>query len=188
MLTTFWPSRISIQHFPTDSSLFYFSFFSMDKVKLVKLGNLVLLLPTHPSLLLLHFIGLACFFHLLDNSLMIFPTHSLFFQLMRSLIDLVSALATYGGLLYFGKWTFWDLWVVSIQFNFPMRDVLLMYTIIHHYSMEGCTPIFISSFMWFMCMLVTILSSKIYFMCFFLESLLIAIIYDLYKSEWGVPY
>ena len=73
IFTTFWPSRISIQHFAIDSSLFWFSFFYVDKVKLVKLGNWVLLFPTHTSWIFLHFIGLECFFHLLDNSLMLLP-------------------------------------------------------------------------------------------------------------------
>ena len=46
-----------------------------------------------------------------------------------------------------------------------MRDVLFMYTIIHHYSIEGFTPIFISSScdsvsffsLFFLCMLVRII-------------------------------
>ena len=83
---------------------------------------------------------------------------------------------------------FLALWVVFIQLDFPMRDVHYMYTIIHHYSMEEYTPIFISSFMWFslfllsifLCMLVRILSSKIYFLCFFLASLHIEFIYYFY--------
>ena len=89
ILTTFWPSRISIQHFTADSALFYFFCFSMDKIKASQLGNLQLLFPIHPPLFFLHFLGLACFF-----------------QIVRSLIDLGSALATYGGLLYFGKSAF----------------------------------------------------------------------------------
>ena len=109
---------------------------------------------------------------------------------MRSLIYLGSALATYGGLLYFGNW---DLWVVSIQLDFPMRDVIFMYIIIHNYSMEGYTPIFISSFMWFslfllsifLCMLVRILSRNIYFLSFFLASLHIALIYYFYIMNFG---
>ena len=94
-----------------------------------------------------------------------------------------------GVLLYFGKSSFWALWVVSIQFEFPMREDIFMYTIIHNYSMEGYTPIFISSFMWFslfsslyfscVCF-VRILSSKIYFLCFLLASLHIALIYYFY--------
>ena len=89
---------------------------------------------------------------------------------------------------------FWDLRFVSIQLDFHMRDVLFMYTIIYHYSMEGYTPIFISSLMWFslfffclvfLCMLVRILSSKIYFLCFFLASLHIALIYYFYRMKGG---
>ena len=61
----------------------------MDKIKASKLGNLQILFPTHSPLDFLHFLELACFF-----------------QFMRSLIDLGSALATYGGLLYFDKSAF----------------------------------------------------------------------------------
>ena len=88
-------SRISIQDLTTDSA---FSYFFMDKIKSSQLGNWELLFPTHPPLVFRHFLGLACYFHILDNSC--------FFLLVRSLIDLVSALATYGGLLYFGKSAF----------------------------------------------------------------------------------
>ena len=73
ILMTFWPSRISIQDFTTDSALFCFFCFSMDKIKASQLENWELLFPTHPPLFFLHFIGLAFFFHLLDKSLMIFP-------------------------------------------------------------------------------------------------------------------
>ena len=70
--------------------------------------------------------------------------------------------------------------------------------------MEGYTPIFISSFMWFslfllsifLCMLVRILSSKIYLLWFLLDSFPIAFIYYLYMvlehhfdqvlQSWGV--
>ena len=65
----------------------------MDNIKASQLGNWELLFPTHPPLFFLHFLGLACF----SISL---TTHSFFFQLVRSLIYLGSALATYGGLLY----------------------------------------------------------------------------------------
>ena len=112
---------------------------------------------------------------------------------MRSLIYLGSALATYGGLLYFGKSTFLSFMSCSIQLDFPMRDVLFMYNIIHNYSMEGYTPInhlfihVIQSLFFslvFLCMFVRILSTKIYFMCFFLASLLISLIYYFYKIEF----
>ena len=68
----------------------------MDKVKLVKLGNWVPLLPTHPLWLSLHFLALTCFFISLDNSLILLP-------ICEVLDRFGSALATYGGLLYFGK-------------------------------------------------------------------------------------
>ena len=112
ILTTFLPSRISIKHFTTNSALFCFSYFSVDKVKLVKLGNWVLLFPTHPSCIFIHFIGLAFF----SISL---TTHPFFFQFLRSLIDLGSALATYGGFLYFGKSSF------LISELFPYNSIFL---------------------------------------------------------------
>ena len=76
----------------------------------------------------------------------------------------------------------------------------MYYLCIHNYSMEGYTPIFISSFMWFslfsslyffLCMLVRVLSSKIYFLCFFLASLLIALVYYFYmvsKLQGAQPF
>ena len=84
---------------------------------------------------------------------------------------------------------FWSLWVVSIQFDFPMRDVLFN---VHYYSslfngrihtnihlfIHVIQSLFFSLF--FLCMLVRILSSKIYFICFFLASFLIALIYYFY--------
>ena len=161
ILTTFWSFGVIIQHFIADSSLLCFSCFSVDKVKLVKLGNWVLLLPTHPSWLFLHFLGLACFFISLT-------THSCFFQFVRSLIYLGSALATYGVCYILVSLPFLALWVVSIQLDFPMWDVLFMYTVIHHYSMEGYTSIFISSFMWFS------LFSSLYFSCVCLWEFLVA--------------
>ena len=155
-------SRISIQDFTADSAFSAFSCFSMDTIKSSELGNWELLFPTHPPLVFLHFLGLACYFHLLT-------THSCFFQLVRSLIDLASALSTYGVCYILVSHPFWALWVVSIQFYFPTRDVLFMYTIIHHYSMEGWTLIFISSFMWFG------LFSSLLFSCVCLWEFLVAI-------------
>ena len=77
ILTTFLPSRISIHDFTANSALFsflWFSYFSMDKIKASQLGNWELLFPTHPPLFFLHFLGLAFYFHLLDKSLILFPT------------------------------------------------------------------------------------------------------------------
>ena len=90
-----------------------------------------------------HFPGLTCFSITLDNSLILLLIHEV--------------------LDWFGKW-FSQLWgfiifsksiflrlMSCLQYNsiLPLRDALFIYTIIHHYSMEGYTPIFISSFMWF---------------------------------------
>ena len=115
----------------------------MDKIKASQLGNWELLFPTHPPLFFLHFLGLACYFHLLDNSLMLFPTREVLDRFSKCFIHL------WGFCYILVSQSFWALWVVSIKFDFPMRYVLFMYTIIHHSSMEGYTPIFISSFMWF---------------------------------------
>ena len=113
----------------------------MDKIKASQLGNWELLFPTHTPLVFLHFLGLACFFHLLDNSL---------FQLVRSLIDLGSALATYGGLLYFGKSTFLSFMSCLHTTRFSYEGCTIY---VHYYSslFNGriYTPIFISSFMLF---------------------------------------
>ena len=79
--------------------------------------------------------SMAFYFHFLDNSLMIFPTHEFLDRFSKCFIHL------WGFCYILASQPFWDLWVVSIQFDFPMRDVLFMYIIIHHYSMEGYTPI-----------------------------------------------
>ena len=127
ILTTFWPSKISIQHFTTDFALFYFFFFScfsMDKIKASQLGNWHLLFPTHPPLVFIHFLRLAFF----SISL---TTHSCFFQLVRSLIDLVSALATYGGLLYFGKSAFLSFMSCLLTTQFSYEGCTIY---VHYYS------------------------------------------------------
>ena len=132
---------------------FCFSCFSMDKIKASQLRNWELLFPTHSPLVFLHFLGLACFFSIsLTN-------HSCFFQLVRSLIDLGSALATYGGLLYFGKSIFLSFMSCFHTIRFSYEDVLFMYTIVNHYWIKWYTSIFISSFMWFS------LFSPLYFSC-----------------------
>ena len=115
--------------------------------------------------------------------------HSCFFQFVRSLIDLGSALATYGGLLYFGKLSFLSFmsclhttWFsyegctiyvhyCSSLFNGRIRTNIHLFIHVIH-------SLFFSLFL--LCMFVRILSSKIYFMCFFLTSLLITLIYYLY--------
>ena len=134
----------------------------MDKIKSSQLENWELLFPTHPPLVFLHFPRLACYFHLLDNLLMLFPTHEVLDRFGKCFSHQM-------GVCYIlVSQPFWDLWVVSIQIDFPMRDVIFMYTIIHHHSMEGYTPIFISSFMWFS------LFSSLYFPCVCLWELLLA--------------
>ena len=158
------------------------SCFSVDKVKLVKLGNWVLLFPTHPSWLSLHFLGLACF----SISL---RTQSWFFQLVRSLIDLGSALATYGGLLYFGKSAFLSFMSCLHTTKFSYEGCTIY---VHYYSslfngrintnihlfIHVIQSLFFS--LVFLCMLVRIISRKIYFLCFFIASFLIALIYYFY--------
>ena len=131
---------------------------------------------------ILHFLGLACFFHLLENSLMLFP--------IREVIDIFGKWFSHlWGLLYFGK---------SVCFSF----MSCLHTT--QFSYEGCT-IYVHCYsslfngrihtnihlfihviqslffpLFFLCMLVRILSSKIYFLCLFLASLLIELIYYFY--------
>ena len=111
---------------------------------------------------------------------------------MRSLTYLGSALATCGGLSYLVSMPFWALWVVSIQLNFTYHGCniyvhyysLLFNAIIHsniHLFIYVIQSLFFSLF--FLCMLVRILGSKIYFLCFFLASLLIALIYYFYRRH-----
>ena len=85
-----------ILRFSTFSS---FSYFSMDKIKASQLGNWELLFPTHPPIIFLHFIGLEFYFHLLDKSLMIFPTREVLDRFSKCFIHL-------WGFLYFGKSAF----------------------------------------------------------------------------------
>ena len=81
-------SRISIQDHIVDSAFSAFSAlscFSMDKIKASQLGNWVLLFPTHPPLV---FSPLAYYFHLLDNSLMLFPTREVLDRFSKCFIHL----------------------------------------------------------------------------------------------------
>ena len=105
---------------------------------------------------------------------------------MRSLIDLVSALATYGGLLHFGKSAFMSCFH-TIRFSYEGFTIYVHYYSslfngrIHtniHLFIHVFQSLFFSLF--FLCMLMRLLSSKIYFLCFFLESLHIALIYYFY--------
>ena len=116
LLTT----RISIQDFTTDSTLFYLFCFSMYKIKASQLGNWELLFPTHTPLYFLHFLGLSFYFHLLENSLILFPTCEVLYRFIKCFIHL------WGFCYILVSHPFWALWVVSIQFDFPMRDVLFI--------------------------------------------------------------
>ena len=105
---------------------------------------------------------------------------------MGSLTNLGSALATYGDLSYFGKSSFLSI-MSCLHTTLFFYEGCTIY--VHYYSslfnerihtnihlfIHVIHPLFFSLF--FLCMLVRILSSKIYFLCFFLESLLIALIY-----------
>ena len=120
---------------------------------------------------------------------MYFINHSFFFWFVRSLIYLGSPLATYGGLLYFGKSTFLS-FMSSLHTTWFSYEGCTIYA--HYYSslfngrihtnihlfIHVIQSLFFSLF--FLCMLVRILSSKIYFMCFFLASFLIEFIYYFY--------
>ena len=89
---------------------------------------------------------------------------------------------------------FWALWVVSIQLDFPMRMyylctlllIIIQWKDTHQYSsLHSCDSVSFFS-LFFLCMLVRILNSKIYFLCFFLASLLIALIYYFYISAFSI--
>ena len=153
ILTTFWTYINSIQHITIYSYLFCLSIFSVDKIKASQLGNWQLLFPTHPPLVFLHFIVLACFSISLDKSLMIF----LIYEVLDSFGKCFSHI---WGFIIFSKTIFLSL-MSCLQYNsiLPMRDVLFIYITIHHYSVEGYNPIFISSFMWFN------FYSSLYFSC-----------------------
>ena len=95
-----------------------------------------------------------------------------------------------GVLLYFGKSTFLIFMSCfhTIRFSYEGCNIYVHYysslfigrihTNIHHF-IHVIQSLFFSLF--FLCMLVRILSSKIYFLCFFLESLHIELIYYFYK-------
>ena len=111
-------------------------------------------------------------------------THSCFFQFMRSLIYLGSVLATYGGFLHFGKSMFLSCMICLHTNRFSYGGCTIY---VHYYSIlfNGMTNINIHLFihviqslfssLFFLCMLMIILSRKIYFLCFLLASLLIAL-------------
>ena len=179
ILTTFWPSKISIQDFTGDFALFcffYFSCISMDKIKASQLGNWGLLFRTHPPLVFLHFLGLAFFFHLLDKSLMIFSTHEVLDRFGKWFSHL-------WGFLYFGKSSFLS-FMSCLHTNRFSYEGCTIY--VHYYSslingrihtnihlfIHVIQSLFFSLF--FLCMLVRILSRKIYFQCFFLPYFLIS--------------
>ena len=152
-------SRISMQDHIADSAFLAFSAFSalscfsMDKIKASQLGNWVLLFPTHPSWLSLHFPGLAFVSISLDKSLMIF--------LIREVIDWFGKFFSHlWGFIIFGKSTFLSFMSCLHTTRFYYEGCTIY---VHYYSslfkMEGYTPIFISSFMWFC------LFSSLYFSC-----------------------
>ena len=98
--------------FSTFSAFSAFSCFSMDKIKASQLGNCELLFPTHPPLVFLHFLVLACYFHILDNSLMLFPTHEVLDRFSKCFIHL------WGFCYILVSQHFLALWVVFIQLDF----------------------------------------------------------------------
>ena len=120
---------------------------------------------------------------------------------MSSLIDLGSALAIYGGLLYFGKSIFLSFMscLHKNRFSYEGCTIYVHYCLslfngtIHtniHLFIHAIQSLFFSLF--FLCVLVRILSSKIHFLCLFLASLLTALIYYFYtptSQYWPIfPY
>ena len=117
---------------------------------------------------------------------------------MRLLTYLGSALATYGGLSYFGKSTFLSFmsclhanrfFLLGMYYLCTLLFIIIKWKDTHQYSsLHSCDSIsFLLST--FLCMLVRIISSKIYFLCFFLASLLIALIYYFYRgcnNDWRI--
>ena len=103
---------------------------------------------------------------------------------MRSLTDLESDLATFGGFLYFGKSTFLSFrsCINTTRFSYEGFTIYVHYYSslfngrIHtniHLFIHVIQSLFFS--LVFLCMLVRILSSKIYFPCFFLAYMFIAL-------------
>ena len=136
------------------------------------------MLPTHPPWFSLHIPGLECFSIIHDNSHIIY--------IICEVLDWLGKFFSHlWWTIIFSEFIFLSLMSCLLCHSIlPMRDVLFMYAIIHHYSMEGYTPIFISSFMWFslyyslyfpVYACENYLSRKIYFMCFFLAYLFIAL-------------
>ena len=115
--------------------------------------------------------------------------HSCFFQFLRSLIYLGRALATFGGLLYFGKSSFLSFMSCFHTILFSNEGCTIY---VHYYSSLLNGRIFTNIYLFirviqslffsllFLRMLVRILSSKIYFLWFFLASFHIALIYYFY--------
>ena len=108
---------------------------------------------------------------------------------MSSLIDLGSALATYGGFLYFGKSVFLRFMICfhKIRFSYEGCNIYVHYYSslfngrIHtniHLFVHVIQSLFFSLF--FLCILVRILSIKIYLPCFLLASFHIELIYYFY--------
>ena len=126
-----------------------------------------------------------------------FSRISMFFpspwQLIHAFSNSWGALATYGGLLYFGKSTFLSFMSCFHTIRFSYEECTIY---VHYYSslFNGRIPTNIHLFihviqslffsLFFVCMLVRILSSKIYFMLFFLASFLIALIYYFYMVSY----
>ena len=104
---------------------------------------------------------------------------------MGSLTDLGNFLATYGGLSYLVSLSFWDWWVVSNTTLFYLWGMYylcaLLFTIIkckdalQYSSLHSCDSVsfFLSIFPMYAC--ENYISRKIYFLCLFLASFLIAL-------------
>ena len=104
---------------------------------------------------------------------------------MRSLTDLEIALATYGGLSYLLSLPFWYWWDVSITTWFYLWWMYYLCTLVfiiiqwkdtlQYSSLHSCDSIsfLLSIFPLYAC--ENYLSRKLYFMCFFLASLLISL-------------
>ena len=137
---------------------------------------------THPPLVFIHFIGLAFFSISLEKSLMLFPTHEVldiftkyFIHLWGFCYILVSQPFELYELFSYNSIFLWGITIYVHYYSSLFNGRI--HTNIHLF-IHVIQSLFFSLF--FMCMLVRILSSKIYFLCFFLASLHIALIYYFY--------
>ena len=143
-------------------------------------------MPTHPPLFSLHFIGLACLSITLDKSLILFLIHEVLDWFGKCFSHL-------WGFIIFGKYpflifmsclhtTWFYLWGIDYLCTLLFIIIQWKYTL-QYSSLHSCdlVSILLSIFHVYAC--ENDLSSKIYFLCLFLASLLIALGYYFYNWQ-----